>query len=184
MRPSAEPGYNWKSDEYESLMDQAAAAADIKQRYKLMGQAERILNDYSDGAARRDDAAPPGQTECEGLGREQPRLSSLAPRHARIAACRLADPAGADRPDRQRYPPDLLSFIARRVLGAIPTLFALATISFFIMRVAPGSPFSSNRKLSKFVIANIEKRYNRDDPLWLQFVRYLWGVVRLDFGPR
>jgi oligopeptide transport system substrate-binding protein len=46
MRPSAESGYNWKSDEYESLMDQAAAAADIKQRYKLMGQAERILNDY------------------------------------------------------------------------------------------------------------------------------------------
>lgn len=45
MRPSAESGYNWKSDEYESLMDQAAAAADIKQRYQLMAQAERILND-------------------------------------------------------------------------------------------------------------------------------------------
>lgn len=46
MRPSAESGYNWKSDEYEKLMDEAAAAADLKQRYKLMGQAERILNDY------------------------------------------------------------------------------------------------------------------------------------------
>jgi oligopeptide transport system permease protein len=77
----------------------------------------------------------------------------------------------------------MLSFIVRRILGAVPTLFALATISFFIMRIAPGSPFSSNRKLSKFVIANIEKRYNLDDPLWLQFVRYLWGVVRFDFGP-
>jgi oligopeptide transport system permease protein len=77
----------------------------------------------------------------------------------------------------------MLSFIVRRILGAIPTLFALATISFFIMRIAPGSPFSGNRKLSKFVIANIEKRYNLDDPLWLQFVRYLWGVVRFDFGP-
>jgi oligopeptide transport system permease protein len=77
----------------------------------------------------------------------------------------------------------MLSFIVRRILGAIPTLFALATISFFIMRVAPGSPFSGDRRLSKFVIERIEKRYNLDDPLWLQFVRYLWGVLRFDFGP-
>jgi oligopeptide transport system permease protein len=77
----------------------------------------------------------------------------------------------------------MLSFIVRRILGAIPTLFALATISFFIMRVAPGSPFSGDRRLSKFVIERIEQRYNLDDPLWLQFVRYLWGVVRFDFGP-
>lgn len=77
----------------------------------------------------------------------------------------------------------MLSYIVRRILGAIPTLFALAAISFFIMRIAPGSPFSGDRRVSKFVIERIEQRYHLDDPLWLQFGRYLWGVVRFDFGP-
>lgn len=77
----------------------------------------------------------------------------------------------------------MFSFIVRRVLGAVPTLFVLATISFFIMRVAPGSPFSTNRKLAKEIIDIINRRYNLDDPLWLQYLRYLWGVLRLDFGP-
>jgi oligopeptide transport system substrate-binding protein len=46
MRPSAESGYNWKNDKYESLMDQAQAAADITQRYEILAQAEKELLDY------------------------------------------------------------------------------------------------------------------------------------------
>ena len=46
MRPSAESGYNWKSDEYEKLMDEAATKSDIEERYKAMAAAEKVLLDY------------------------------------------------------------------------------------------------------------------------------------------
>jgi oligopeptide transport system substrate-binding protein len=46
MRPSAESGYNWKSDEYEKLMDEAAAKSDIEERYKTLAAAEKVLLDY------------------------------------------------------------------------------------------------------------------------------------------
>ena len=46
VRPSAESGYLWKVQEYDDLMDKASAQADIKERYKVMAQAERLLLDY------------------------------------------------------------------------------------------------------------------------------------------
>ncbi len=77
----------------------------------------------------------------------------------------------------------MLYFAIRRILGAIPTLFALIVISFFVMRVAPGGPFSDNKKLTEAILANINKAYHLDEPLWMQFGRYLWGLVQFDFGP-
>ena len=77
----------------------------------------------------------------------------------------------------------MLAFSIRRILGAIPTLFALITISFFVMRVAPGGPFSGNRKITEAVLANLNRAYHLDEPTWMQFGRYLWGLVRFDFGP-
>lgn len=77
----------------------------------------------------------------------------------------------------------MFAFAIRRILGAIPTMFALIVISFFIMRVAPGGPFSSYRRLTKAVLANIERAYHLDEPLWKQFGRYLWGLAHFDFGP-
>jgi oligopeptide transport system permease protein len=77
----------------------------------------------------------------------------------------------------------MFAFAIRRIFGAIPTMFALIVISFFIMRVAPGGPFSSYRRLTKAVLANIERAYHLDEPLWKQFGRYLWGLAHFDFGP-
>lgn len=77
----------------------------------------------------------------------------------------------------------MLHFAIRRIFGAIPTLFVLITLSFFMMRVAPGGPFSVNRKLSEVILANINKAYHLDEPLWMQYGRYLWGLARFDFGP-
>ena len=62
-------------------------------------------------------------------------------------------------------------------------MFALIAITFFIMRVAPGGPFDGNRKVTEIVKLNLERAYHLDDPLWLQFLRYLWGVLHFDFGP-
>jgi oligopeptide transport system permease protein len=77
----------------------------------------------------------------------------------------------------------MLQFAVRRTIGAIPTLFVLITISFFVMRVAPGGPFSDNRKLTEAILANLNKAYHLDEPLWMQFGRYLWGLLQFDFGP-
>ncbi len=77
----------------------------------------------------------------------------------------------------------MFAFAIRRILGAIPTLFALIVISFFIMRVAPGGPFSSYRRLTESVLANMNRAYHLDEPVWMQFGRYLWGLAHFDFGP-
>lgn len=62
-------------------------------------------------------------------------------------------------------------------------MFVLMTITFFMMRLSPGGPFSGNRKATPEIIANLNKHFHLDEPLWMQFLRYVWGVVRLDFGP-
>ncbi|WP_373700964.1 ABC transporter permease subunit, partial [Neisseria dentiae] len=77
----------------------------------------------------------------------------------------------------------MLKFIFRRVLEAIPTLFVLITVSFFMMRLAPGSPFTGERNLPPAVLANIEAKYHLNDPIWLQYLNYLKQLAQGDFGP-
>lgn len=77
----------------------------------------------------------------------------------------------------------MLKLIFRRILEAIPTMFVLITVSFFMMRLAPGSPFTTERNLSPAVMANIEAKYNLNDPMWLQYVNYLKQLAMGDFGP-
>ncbi len=77
----------------------------------------------------------------------------------------------------------MLGYGLRRLLGALPTLLALAVITFFMMRVAPGGPFSANRRIPDELRANIEKVFHLDEPLWLQFGRWFWGLLHLDLGP-
>jgi oligopeptide transport system permease protein len=77
----------------------------------------------------------------------------------------------------------MLRFVFRRLLTAIPTLFVIVTISFFLMRVAPGGPFNQERGLNPVIKANLEKVYHLDEPLWQQYLRYLGDLVRGEFGP-
>jgi oligopeptide transport system permease protein len=77
----------------------------------------------------------------------------------------------------------LLAFVARRLGTGALTLAALVTLTFFVMRLAPGGPFSRSRKISPEVMANIEASFHLDEPVWQQFARYIWGLLRLDFGP-
>jgi oligopeptide transport system permease protein len=71
----------------------------------------------------------------------------------------------------------------RRLGGAIPTLFIIITVTFFMMRLAPGGPFARERVVPPEVEANLMKAYHLDEPLWQQFLRYLSGLARGDFGP-
>ncbi|MGK3141962.1 oligopeptide ABC transporter permease OppB [Pantoea sp. C2G6] len=77
----------------------------------------------------------------------------------------------------------MLKFILRRLLEAVPTLFVLITISFFMMRLAPGSPFTGERTLAPEVMANIEAKYHLNDPIGKQYVDYLVQLAHGDFGP-
>ncbi|HEY0053402.1 MAG TPA: oligopeptide ABC transporter permease OppB [Caulobacteraceae bacterium] len=77
----------------------------------------------------------------------------------------------------------MLRFLLRRLIVAIPTLLAVVTLAFFMMRAAPGGPFDSDRRLPPSVMANIEARFGLDQPLPVQFARYLGDVVQGDFGP-
>lgn len=67
----------------------------------------------------------------------------------------------------------MLTLILRRILQAIPTLFVLITLSFFMMRLAPGSPFSSEKNYPPEVMANIEAKYHLDKPIHTQYLLYL-----------
>jgi len=77
----------------------------------------------------------------------------------------------------------MLKFIAKRLMGAVPTLLVLVTLSFFLMHVAPGSPFSSERSLPPEVLANINAKYHLDEPVLNQFLYYLGGLLQGDLGP-
>lgn len=77
----------------------------------------------------------------------------------------------------------MLSYILKRMLSAIPTLLIIITVAFFLIRSAPGGPFDTDRDLPPQVEANLNEKYHLDEPLIQQYGRYLWDVVRGDFGP-
>ncbi len=77
----------------------------------------------------------------------------------------------------------MLEYILRRVAGFVPVLFVIVSLSFFMMRLAPGGPFDQERALPEQVRRNIEARYHLDEPLWRQYLRYLGDVARGDLGP-
>jgi oligopeptide transport system permease protein len=76
-----------------------------------------------------------------------------------------------------------VTFILRRLLALIPTLWAIITITFFIMRLAPGGPFMSEREIPQEARAALNAKYGLDQPLLVQYGRYLKSVAVFDFGP-
>jgi oligopeptide transport system permease protein len=77
----------------------------------------------------------------------------------------------------------MLRFAAKRLLGAIPTLLLIVTLSFFLMRIAPGGPFDKERVVPPEIEARLIHAYHLDEPLPMQFLRYLGGLAHGDFGP-
>jgi len=77
----------------------------------------------------------------------------------------------------------MFSYAFRRLLGAIPTLFVIITLSFFMMRLAPGGPFDNQRNLPPEIKHNIEAAYDLDKPVWQQYFIYLGKLAHGDLGP-
>ncbi len=75
-----------------------------------------------------------------------------------------------------------LVYILKRFGMAVLTIFLVIAITFFVMHAIPASPFSSEKAKSDAVIAALEAKYGFDQPVGVQFLNYLAGVVRFDFG--
>lgn len=74
-------------------------------------------------------------------------------------------------------------YIIRRFLSLIPTIFLIIVFAFAIERLAPGGPFSSEKKLPPEILANVLAKYHLDEPVPQQFVRYLGDILHGDLGP-
>lgn len=74
-------------------------------------------------------------------------------------------------------------FILKRIGVAIPTLFILVLLSFLLMQMAPGSPFTGDFNMPPEILANLEAKYHLDKPLWQQFAYYLKDLLQGDLGP-
>jgi len=77
----------------------------------------------------------------------------------------------------------MLSYALRRLAIALPTLFVIITLSFAIVRLAPGGPFDQEQTLTPAVRANLDRLYGLDRPLAEQYARYLAALSHGDFGP-
>src|SRR5580765_6903761 len=77
----------------------------------------------------------------------------------------------------------MLRYVLRRLLTAIPTLFLIVTLSFFLMHVAPGGPFDMEKGIPPEIKANIERVFHLDQPVWMQYLEYLNNLVHGDLGP-
>ena len=74
-------------------------------------------------------------------------------------------------------------YALRRLLGVIPTFLLIVAAAFFLMRAAPGGPFDDERSLPPEIEANLQSAYGLDQPVPVQFARYLAGLARGDLGP-
>lgn len=76
----------------------------------------------------------------------------------------------------------MLGYTVRRIAGTVPTLLILVTLSFFVIRLAPGGPFDQERALTPQVRANLDRLYGLDRPLGVQYLHYLNGLVHGNLG--
>jgi oligopeptide transport system permease protein len=77
----------------------------------------------------------------------------------------------------------MIRHFLKRLAGAIPTLMVIVTLTFFLVRVAPGGPFDQEQALPPEIMANLQSAYGLDQPVWVQYGRYLRALARGDFGP-
>jgi oligopeptide transport system permease protein len=77
----------------------------------------------------------------------------------------------------------LFQFAIKRLLGAVPTMLLITTVSFFLMRAAPGGPFDKERVVQPEIEAALKHAYHLDESVMQQFLRYLWNLLHGDFGP-
>jgi oligopeptide transport system permease protein len=76
----------------------------------------------------------------------------------------------------------MTALILRRLLQAIPVLFIVVSLTFFLVRSAPGSPFTTEKKIPKEIMAQLERQYDLHGPVWYQYGQYMAKVVHGNLG--
>jgi oligopeptide transport system permease protein len=75
-------------------------------------------------------------------------------------------------------------YFLRRLATLVPLLLVISFLAFVLVRVAPGGPFDRERQpASPEIKRALEAKFHLDEPVWKQYLRYLGGLVRGDFGP-
>ena len=77
----------------------------------------------------------------------------------------------------------MFRFVAKRFLEMIPVLFIIATMTFFMAKLAPGGPFSSDKKIPAEIQKQLEAHYGLDKSLFVQYVDYMGHLLKGDLGP-
>jgi oligopeptide transport system permease protein len=77
----------------------------------------------------------------------------------------------------------MLIFLCKRILQAIPVMFLVTALTFFMIHAAPGGPFSQERAVPAEVLKHLNQRYHLDEPVWQQFFAYVGHLLQGDFGP-
>ena len=75
----------------------------------------------------------------------------------------------------------MLSIFIKRVLMAIPVLLAVASLTFFLVKLAPGGPFDADKAVSPQVLKNLNEAYNLNASQWEQYVDYMSGVIPVSY---
>lgn len=73
-------------------------------------------------------------------------------------------------------------YIGKRLISIVITLFLIITITFFLMRIAPGSPFTQERQLPAEILENLNRQYGLNNPWYIQYKDYLLNILQFDFG--
>jgi oligopeptide transport system permease protein len=76
-------------------------------------------------------------------------------------------------------------YIVRRIFWFIPVLFGITLVTFVLARALPGGPFdfAGDRTIPPSVVANLERKYNLDQPVWRQYAKWVFDMMRGDLGP-
>lgn len=77
----------------------------------------------------------------------------------------------------------MMRFLLRRIGFILISLICIITITFFLMKAAPGGPFASERKLPPKIEEQMNEAYGLNDPIHVQYVEYLVNIAKWDFGP-
>ena len=169
-RPAAVYNYGgYRNARFDALLGQAAQQPDNSERYRLLEQAEALLNE--DGVY-----IPLYYYSTRHLVKPYVRAGTPI---SWIAICRATCTCSSTRDAEE-----MLRYILRRVFESIPTLLLIVTAAFALLHLAPGGPFiRPTRQCCRRSSASIEARYHLDEPLWRQYLRYLGDLAHGDLGP-
>ncbi len=75
-------------------------------------------------------------------------------------------------------------YFVRRLLWIIPVLFAVSIITFTLMHAVPGGPWAAEKAVPESVVSALNQKYGLDQPVYVQYVKWVGGLLQGDLGPQ